>query len=73
MGELALVLIWPALIGYGEAALAYVGETIRPGRLGRIAIWGVRVGWLAQTALLVAQAADADGFAWGSRGGEAVD
>ncbi len=31
MGELALVLIWPALIGYGEAAVAYVGETIRPG------------------------------------------
>lgn len=69
MGELALVLIWPALIGYGEAALAYVGETIRPGRLGRFAIWGVRVGWLAQTALLVAQAADADGFAWGSWAG----
>jgi ABC-type uncharacterized transport system permease subunit len=69
VGELALVLIWPALIGYGEAALAYVGETIRPGRLGRIAIWGVRVGWLAQTALLVAQAANADGFAWGSWAG----
>jgi ABC-type uncharacterized transport system permease subunit len=66
MGELALVLIWPALIGYGEAAVAYVGETIRPGRLGRYAIWGVRLGWLAQTALLVAQAAHADGFAWDS-------
>ena len=44
------------LLGYSEAALAYVGETIRPGRLGRYAIWGVRLGWLAQTALLVAQA-----------------
>jgi ABC-type uncharacterized transport system permease subunit len=69
MGELALVLIWPALIGYGEAAVAYVGETIRPGRLARYAIWGVRLGWLAQTALLIAQAADADGFAWDSWAG----
>jgi ABC-type uncharacterized transport system permease subunit len=69
MGELALVLFWPALIGYSEAALAYVGETIRPGRLARFAIWGVRLGWLAQTALLVAQAADADGFPWDSWAG----
>ena len=69
MGELALVLIWPALIGYGEAAFAYIGETLRPGRLGRYAIWGVRLGWLAQTALLVAQAADADGFPWDSWAG----
>ena len=58
MGELALVLFWPALIGYSEAAVAYLGETIRPGRLARYAIWGVRLGWLAQTALLIAQAAD---------------
>ena len=56
MGEAALLLVWPAVFGYAEAALAYVGETIRPGRLGRYAIWGVRLGWLAQTALLVAQA-----------------
>ena len=69
MGELALVLFWPALIGYSEAALAYIGETIRPGRLARYAIWGVRLGWLAQTALLVAQAADADGFPWDSWAG----
>jgi ABC-type uncharacterized transport system permease subunit len=69
VGELAFVLIWPALIGYGEAAVAYVGETIRPGRLARYAIWGVRLGWLAQTALLIAQAADADGFAWDSWAG----
>jgi ABC-type uncharacterized transport system permease subunit len=69
MGELALVLIWPALIGYGEAAVAYVGETIRPGRLARYAIWGVRLGWLAQTALLIAQATHADGFAWDSWAG----
>ena len=52
MGEAAVLLLWPALLGYGEAAIAYAGETIRPGRLGRYAIWGVRLGWLAQTALL---------------------
>ena len=51
------MLFWPALAGYVEAAVAYLGETIRPGRLAGFAIWGVRLGWLAQTALLVAQAA----------------
>jgi ABC-type uncharacterized transport system permease subunit len=69
MGELALVLFWPALIGYAEAAFAYVGEAVKPGRLARTAIWGVRLGWLAQTALLIAQAADVDGFAWDSWAG----
>jgi ABC-type uncharacterized transport system permease subunit len=68
-GELALVLFWPALAGYAEAAVAYVGDTVRPGRLVRAAMWGVRLGWLAQTALLVAQAAEADGFPWGSWAG----
>jgi ABC-type uncharacterized transport system permease subunit len=69
MGELAVILFWPALAGYAEAAVAYAGDTLRPGRLVRWAIWGVRLGWLAQTALLVAQAADADGFPWGSWAG----
>ena len=69
MGELALVLFWPALAGYAEAAFAYAGDTFRPGRLVRWAIWGVRLGWLAQTALLIAQAAHADGFPWGSWAG----
>lgn len=69
MGEAALVLVWPALIGYLEAALAYAGDAARPGRLARTAIWGVRLGWLAQTALLVAQAAQADGFPWDSWAG----
>ena len=32
--------------------------------MGRLATWGVRVGWLVQTALLIAQAARADGFPW---------
>jgi ABC-type uncharacterized transport system permease subunit len=69
MGELAVVLFWPALAGYSEAAVAYIGDTIRPGRLVRWAMWGVRLGWLAQTALLIAQAADADGFPWGTWAG----
>jgi ABC-type uncharacterized transport system permease subunit len=69
MGELALILVWPTLAGYAEAALAYVGDGVRPGRLSRYAIWGVRVGWLAQTALLIAQAARAEGFPWGTWAG----
>ena len=35
----------------------------------RFAIWGVRLGWLAQTALLVVQALRADGFPWGTWAG----
>jgi ABC-type uncharacterized transport system permease subunit len=66
---LAELLFWPAVVAYGQAAVALVGETRRPGRLGRYAIWGVRVGWLAQTALLVVQAARADGFPWSSWAG----
>jgi len=58
------LLFWPALLGYGEAALAYASP-----RTSRAATWGVRVGWLAQTALLALQAARADGFPWGSWSG----
>jgi ABC-type uncharacterized transport system permease subunit len=61
---LAELLFWPALLAYGEAALAYFGEARNPGRAGRLATWGVRIGWLVQTALLVVQAARADGFPW---------
>src|SRR5262245_56273967 len=67
--EAALLLFWPALAGYAEAAFAYAGDTVRPGRLVRYAIWGVRLGWLAQTVLLVAQAASAEGFPWGTWAG----
>jgi ABC-type uncharacterized transport system permease subunit len=63
------LLFWPALAGYAEAAVAYAGDTIRPGRLARFAIWGVRLGWLAQTGLLGAQVARAEGFPWASWGG----
>jgi len=65
----ALVLFWPAALAYGEAAVAYAGELVRPGRTRGLAIWGVRIGWLAQTALLLAQAASADGFPWGTWAG----
>jgi ABC-type uncharacterized transport system permease subunit len=66
---MAELLIWPALVAYGEAAVAYLGEARRPGLPGRLAIWGVRLGWLAQTALLVVQAAEAEGFPWSSWAG----
>src|SRR5213592_4264187 len=69
MGELGVILVWPALAGYVEAAVAYLGDGVRPGRLSRAAIWGVRIGWLAQTALLVVQAARAEGFPWGTWAG----
>jgi ABC-type uncharacterized transport system permease subunit len=61
---MAELLFWPAFVAYGEAAFAYAGDARHPGSMGRFATWGVRVGWLVQTALLVAQAARADGFPW---------
>src|SRR5438046_8587415 len=60
----AELLFWPALLAYGEAAFAYAGDARHPGRAGRLATWGVRVGWLTQTALLVAQAVRSEGFPW---------
>ena len=66
---MAELLFWPALLAYGEAAFAYFRETRMPGRPGRLATWGVRIGWLLQTALLIAQAARADGFPWSSWAG----
>ena len=66
---MAELLVVPALLAYGEAALAYLGELRGPGLAGRLATWGVRLGWLAQTALLVGQAASADGFPWGTWAG----
>jgi ABC-type transport system involved in cytochrome c biogenesis permease subunit len=65
----AELLFWPALLAYGEAAVAFVGEARRPGTAGRLATWGVRIGWLVQTALLAVQAARADGFPWSSWAG----
>jgi len=57
-------LFWPALLAYGEAAVAYASP-----RTARAATWGVRLGWLAQSALLAVQAARADGFPWSSWAG----
>ena len=63
---MAELLFWPALLLYGEAAVGYLGDARRPGRAGRLATWGVRLGWLAQTALRVVQATRDDGFPWGT-------
>jgi len=61
---LAELLFWPALLLYGEAAVGYFGDARRPGAAGRAATWGVRLGWLAQTALLAVQVVRDDGFPW---------
>ena len=66
---MAELLFWPALVLYGEAAIGYFGDARRPGAAGRAATWGVRLGWLAQTALLVVQATREDGFPWASWAG----
>jgi ABC-type uncharacterized transport system permease subunit len=65
----AELLFWPALLAYGEAAVAFLGEARRPGLAGRLATWGVRVGWLVQTALLAVQATRSDGFPWSTWAG----
>jgi ABC-type transport system involved in cytochrome c biogenesis permease subunit len=67
--QLAELLFWPALLAYGEAAVAYLGEARRPGVAGQLATWGVRIGWLVQTALLAVQAARSDGFPWSTWAG----
>ena len=66
---MAELLFWPALFAYGEAAVAYGADVRRPGFAGRLATWGVRLGWLAQTGLLAVQAARAEGFPWTSWAG----
>src|SRR6188472_3923541 len=66
---MAELLFWPALLAYGDAALAYLSDARHPGRAGRAATWGVRIGWLVQTALLGVQAARSDGFPWSTWAG----
>ena len=66
---MAELLFWPALLFYGEAAVGYFGYVRRAGAADRAAIWGVRLGWLAQTALLAVQAARENGFPWGTWAG----
>jgi len=65
----AELLFWPALVLYGEAAVGYLGDARRPGAAGRAATWGVRLGWVLQTALLGVQAAREAGFPWGTWAG----
>lgn len=66
---MAELLVWPVLLAYGEATVAYAGELRGIGRVRGLGIWGVRLGWLAQTALLVDQVLVADGFPWGTWAG----
>lgn len=66
---MAELLFWPALLAYGEAAIAYADALRRPDVSAWLGIWGVRIGWLAQTALLIVQALDTDGFPWGTWAG----
>ena len=66
---MAELLVVPALLAYVAAAVGFAGELRGPGLGGRLGTWGVRLGWLAQTALLVAQVATADGFPWGTWAG----
>src|SRR6186997_2148473 len=58
-----------AFLAYAGAAIAYAVDVRRPGVAGRLATWGVRIGWLLQTALLIAQAARAEGFPWSTWAG----
>jgi ABC-type uncharacterized transport system permease subunit len=66
---MAEILVWPAVIGYVVAFLAYAWELRGPGVGGRIGTWAVRIGWLAQTALLLVQLFGAAGFPWGTWAG----
>ena len=63
--RLAELLFWPALLAYGEAAVAYAGNARRPGRAGLFATWGVRLGWLpADGAARRPGGTEPDGFPW---------
>ena len=58
-----------AFLAYAGAAVAYAVDARHSGSAGRAATWGVRLGWLLQTALLVYQAARSDGFPWATWAG----
>jgi ABC-type uncharacterized transport system permease subunit len=61
---LADVFLWIALAAYTASAVAYSVSYRSPGVAARVATWGVRVGWLAQTGLLAVQAARSASFPW---------
>jgi ABC-type uncharacterized transport system permease subunit len=58
-----------AFLAYAGAAIAYAADARQRGAAGRLATWGVRLGWLLHTGLLVDQAARADGFPWATWAG----
>lgn len=66
---MAEFLVWPALLAYGTAAVAYAAVLRSPRVAGRTAIWCVRLGWIAHTSLLFVQALRDDGFPWGTAAG----
>jgi ABC-type uncharacterized transport system permease subunit len=61
---LADAFLWAALVSYAISTAAYAVSYRRPGLAGQVATWGVRVGWLAQTGLLVVQAVRSSSFPW---------
>lgn len=58
-----------AFLAYAGAAIAYAADIRHPGTFGRLATWGVRLGWLFQTALLIDQVAEVNGFPWATWAG----
>ena len=66
---MAEALFWAAFACYAVAAVSYAVALRAAPRAARTGRWGVRLGWLLQTALIGLQAADADGFAWTSWAG----
>ncbi|MDQ5820947.1 MAG: cytochrome c biogenesis protein CcsA [Actinomycetota bacterium] len=66
---MAELLLWSSLLAYGEATAAFGVASRHPVHAGRLGTWGIRLGWLAQTALLAVQAVRADGFPWSSWAG----
>ena len=67
---MAELLVWPALLAYGEAALAYAGELRAPRLSGRLGDLG-RAARLARADRAPRRAgrASADGFPWGTWAG----
>ena len=66
---MAEALSWIALACYAGAAASYAVVFRASPRAGRLGTWGVRAGWLVQSALIGLQAADAGGFPWATWAG----
>jgi ABC-type uncharacterized transport system permease subunit len=61
---LADALLWATLAFYVLAAGGYAIAFRRSGAFGSAGTWAVRLGWIAQTALLAVEASEAGGFPW---------